>query len=104
MALCALGTGVARVTMETCASALLGTLRFHLQLGGSRLTRVIIVLTDEARLRVFHDVALDVLRVMHESAADVGLASSETPVEPEGATRIGESSGSRSATRRDEAS
>lgn len=101
MALCALGTGVARVTMETCASALLSTLRFHLQLGGSRLTHVVIVLADEAKLRVFHEVAHDVLRVLTETAADVGLASHARPVQPDGATHIGESSAVQTHTRPD---
>lgn len=92
LALCALGTGVARVTMETSASAMMSTLRFHLQLGGSRLSRVVVVLSDEDKLKTYREVALDALHVMREVEGDVGLTSSETPVQADAATYIGESS------------
>ena len=58
----ALGTGSARVSMETCADAMMTALRWRLLLGGSRLQKVTIVLGDEAKLSVFRDVAVEALR------------------------------------------
>jgi serine/threonine-protein kinase len=92
LAMCALGTGAARVTFETCASAMMSALRFHLQLGGSRLTKVVVYLADEDKLRRFRDVALDTLRVMRESDGDVGLSSGEAPVSGDAMTCIGSDS------------
>ncbi len=74
LALCALGTGAANVTLETCANAMMSTLRFHLSLGGSKLERVVVYLLDEDKLRAFREVALDALGVMSDASADVGLA------------------------------
>ena len=48
----ALGTGAARVSIETCADAMMTALRWRLALGGSRLQKVTIVLGDEAKLAV----------------------------------------------------
>lgn len=100
LALCALGTGVARVTLETCASAMMSTLRFHVQLGGSRLTRVVVYLSDEEKLRRFREVTLDTLHVMRETEGDVGLASGESPVSTDAATCIGSDSVVREASHR----
>jgi serine/threonine-protein kinase len=73
LALCALGTGAANVTMETCANAMMSTLRFHLALGGSKLERIVIYLLDEDKLRAFREVALDALGVLSDRDGDVGL-------------------------------
>lgn len=89
LAMCALGTGAARVTLETCASAMMSTLRFHLQLGGSRLTKVTVYLADEDKLRRFREVALDTLHVMRESDGDVGIMSHMQTVSGEAVTCIG---------------
>lgn len=74
IAFCALGTGAANITFETCANAMMSTLRFHLALGGSRLQRVTVYLIDDEKLRVFREVTLDALRVMAEGDGDIGLA------------------------------
>jgi len=74
IAFCALGTGAANITIETCANAIMSTLRFHLALGGSRLERVTVYLIDDEKLRAFREVTLDALRVMAEGDGDVGLA------------------------------
>ena len=58
----ALGTGAARVSLETCANAMMTALRWRLALGGSRLQRVTVVLADEAKLAVFLDLAVEALR------------------------------------------
>lgn len=54
----AIGTGAGQVSIESCAEAMLGALRIHAQLGGSRLTELRFVLLDERTLRRFCDVAL----------------------------------------------
>ena len=51
LALPALGTGAARVSLETCANAMMNSLHWRLALGGSRLQRITIVLADEAQAR-----------------------------------------------------
>jgi serine/threonine-protein kinase len=99
IALCALGTGAARVTFETCATAMMSALRFHLQLGGSRLERVVVYLADEDKLRRFREVAIDTLHVMRESEGDVGLASAGPPVSGDAATCIGSESAVRGVGR-----
>jgi hypothetical protein len=68
---------------------MMSTLRFHLQLGGSRLTKVTVYLSDEDKLRRFREVALDTLHVMRESDGDVGLTSHEPAVSGEAMTCIG---------------
>jgi serine/threonine-protein kinase len=99
LAMCALGTGAARVTFETCASAMMSTLRFHLQLGGSRLERVVVYLADEDKLRRFREVAIDTLHVMREAEGDVGLSCGEPPVSGDAATCIGSESAVRGVGR-----
>jgi O-acetyl-ADP-ribose deacetylase (regulator of RNase III) len=93
IATCALGTGAARVTFETCASAMMSTLRFHLQLGGSRLERVVVYLADEDKLRRFLDVARDTLLVASEAEEDVGLAGTLAPVSGDAMTCLHSGSG-----------
>jgi len=61
LAIPALGTGASRVSFETCASAMMTALRWHLTLGGSRLHRVTVVLGDEKKLKTYRDVAEEAL-------------------------------------------
>jgi serine/threonine-protein kinase len=95
----ALGTGSARVSMETCANAMMTTLRWQLALGGSRLQKVTVVLGDEAKLATFRDVAVEALRGVRPLAheADLGLPDEKATVTVEGGTFIDASNGSRSA-------
>lgn len=58
----ALGTGSGRVTMQTCANAMMSALRWHLAVGGSRIQRVTVVLESEAKLALYRDVAEEALR------------------------------------------
>ncbi len=89
LAVPALGTGVARVTMETCASAMMTALKWHLALGGTRLRQFHVVLADEAKLAVFREVAEEALRdTGRHLAADLGLPADEVAVRPEGATCV----------------
>ena len=83
----ALGTGVARVTLETCASAMMMSLKWHLLLGGTRLRQVRVVLADEAKLAVFREVAEEALRDDDGRAVvDLGLPDEERTLEPKGVT------------------
>jgi hypothetical protein len=83
----ALGTGVARVTMETCANAMMTSLKWHLLLGGTRLRQVRVLLADEHKLAVFREVAEEALRDDDgRDATDVGLPASERVLDSKGAT------------------
>jgi serine/threonine-protein kinase len=84
----ALGTGAARVSMETCANAMMSALRLRLGLGGSRLQRVTIVLGDEAKLATFREVAIEALRGTGDvpRSPDLGLAVEHGEVAAEGPT------------------
>jgi serine/threonine-protein kinase len=97
LALPALGTGAARVSMETCANAMASALRWRLMLGGSRLKRVAFVLGDDAKLAVFRDVAVEALRGAmggdRGPAEDVGLPDDRKPVTEDAATCLDVSSG-----------
>jgi serine/threonine-protein kinase len=90
LALPALGTGAARVTVETSANAMMTALRWHLALGGTRLRRVTVVLGDEAKLRTYRDVAEEALRGHEETvhAGDLGLPVEGEPVKEDAATYI----------------
>lgn len=96
LALPALGTGAARVSMETCANAMASALRWRLMLGGSRLKRVTFVLGDEAKLATFRDVALEALRGAmgndRTAPSDVGLPDDRKPVTEDAATCLDASS------------
>lgn len=73
LAVAALGTGAARVSMEASASAMMTALRHHIALGASRLRQVDVVLWDEPSLRTFQRVAEEALRGRGEQLApDVG--------------------------------
>ncbi len=85
----ALGTGVARVTLEICANAMMTALRWHLMLGGTRLNRVEIVLENEAKLAVYRDVTADSLGVEdRHGALDLGLPVEGDVPTGESPTRI----------------
>jgi O-acetyl-ADP-ribose deacetylase (regulator of RNase III) len=90
LAFAALGTGSARVSMETCANAMMNALRFHLSLGGTRLQRVTIVLGDAGKLRVFRDVAEEALRDDDEALAviDLGLPDDDKELKVDGTTQL----------------
>ena len=62
LAVAALGTGAARVSMEASASAMMTALRHHVALGASGLRQVDVVLWDEASLRTYQRVAEEALR------------------------------------------
>jgi serine/threonine-protein kinase len=81
----ALGTGVARVTMETCANAMMTALKWHLLLGGTRLRQVRVVLDDEAKLAVYREVAEEALHD-ERGVVDVGLPAEERVLDSKGAT------------------
>jgi serine/threonine-protein kinase len=97
----ALGTGSARVSMETCASAMMTALRWRLSLGGSRLRLVTVVLGDESKLATFRDVAVEALRGDDDRppGLDLGLPDEVVSVNAEGATFIDAASGSRVGSR-----
>lgn len=78
LAVPALGTGAARVTLEVAAQAQASALRWHLSLGGTRIEEVRFVLYDEAKLRVFRDVLESELFGQHgDSVLDSGLPGHE---------------------------
>ncbi|MFO0658849.1 MAG: serine/threonine-protein kinase [Polyangiaceae bacterium] len=80
LALPALGTGTAKVSLEASASAQASSLRWHLALGGTRLREVRFVLLTEEKLRVFREVLECVLLDENNPARDeVGLASEMPP-------------------------
>jgi O-acetyl-ADP-ribose deacetylase (regulator of RNase III) len=86
----ALGTGAARVSLETCAHSMTTALRWHVALGGTRLERVTVFLEDETKLKVFRSVVEEALRGEGEAlgASDLGLPVEDSQVEPEGATML----------------
>lgn len=87
IALPALGTGVAKVTLETCANAMMTALKWHHLLGGTRLREVQIVLADETKLALYREVAEEALRDGdHHAMIDVGLPAEERTADSKGAT------------------
>lgn len=78
LAVPALGTGAARVSIETCANAMMTALRWHLAVGGTRVTNVNVYLDSEAKLRTFREVADEALRDQDDppGLVDVGLPAS----------------------------
>ncbi len=80
LAIPALGTGAARVTLETCASAMLTALRLHVTLGGTRLRQVEVILWDPDSLETFREVADESLH--SDTEADIGLAAEEVDAKP----------------------
>ncbi len=87
LALPALGTGVARVTIETCANSMMTSLKWHHLLGGTRLRDVQIVLPDEAKLALYREVAEEALRDgEHRGSVDFGLPAEERVADSKSAT------------------
>jgi serine/threonine-protein kinase len=95
----ALGTGAARVSLETCANAMATALRWRLSMGGSRLAHVSFVLADESKLAAFRDVAIEALRGSDTLAApvDLGLSDDKGAVTADAATCL-DTSGSATGT------
>jgi len=81
----ALGTGVAKVTIETCANAMMTVLKWHHVLGGTRLRDVQIVLADDTKLELYREVAEEALRD-HHAKIDFGLPAEERLPDSRGAT------------------
>lgn len=71
----AIGTGAARVSLESSAASLAASLELHLHLGGSRFTHLDFVLFDEDKRRTFAEV-LESVFLGSRDAADVGLVDS----------------------------
>jgi serine/threonine-protein kinase len=97
LAVPALGTGAARVSLELCALAMMRTLRWHSMFGGMRLRDVTVVLDTEAKRRAFVDVAEEVFGVgqlgaLH--AIDVGLSVENVVASPDAATFLDPKKGS----------
>jgi len=74
LAMPALGTGAAAVTLEACAAAMAAAVRWHLALGGSRITSIRFVLYDDERRRVFAEVLEAALLGDQDASHDHGLA------------------------------
>ena len=95
LALPALGTGAGRVTLETCANAMMTALKWHLALGGTRLRQVQVVLADESKLGVYREVAEEaLLEGDRRTAVDVGLPAEERVADSKGATCLDVAKGS----------
>jgi serine/threonine-protein kinase len=85
----ALGTGSARVAIETCAHAMATALAWHLALGGSRLRSVHLVLGSEPKLRVFREVLEDVLHDgLEPGGGDLGVPVDDAVVRVDAATHV----------------
>jgi serine/threonine-protein kinase len=81
LAIPALGTGAAGVTLETAAAAIATAVRTHVLLAGSRLDQVSFVLQDAEKLRVFRDVFESVFLSEGGAVADAGLPVSSPDFE-----------------------
>lgn len=90
LAIPALGTGAARVSLEAAAQAQAAALRWHLSLGGSRLSSVRFVLYDDAKLRVFREVfESELFGGGEEVPLDAGLTSpADVHADPTGPTVV----------------
>jgi len=85
----ALGTGAARVNMETCARAMTSGIAWYLALGGSHLRQVRIVLASDEKLHIFREVVDDVMRDgADDPQADFGLPVEEVAVRVDAATHL----------------
>ncbi|MEW5738759.1 MAG: serine/threonine-protein kinase [Myxococcota bacterium] len=73
LAIPAIGTGAAKVSLEASAASMAAALKLHLQLGGSRLRALDFVLYDEAKRRTFAEV-LESVFLGDVVRDDVGLA------------------------------
>ncbi|MEO8874786.1 MAG: macro domain-containing protein, partial [Polyangiaceae bacterium] len=90
LAMPALGTGIARVSLERCANAMMTALKWHVLLGGSRLEEVHVVLENEAKLKVFQSVAEEALRDEDDAPelVDLGLPVIDVIVRGDSSTHI----------------
>jgi serine/threonine-protein kinase len=70
IAIPAIATGAGRVTLESCADALIGVLVLHAGLGGLAIEEVRLVLVDEASRRRFCEVAEGLLFAAQELPLD----------------------------------
>ena len=97
LAVPALGTGAARVSLEQCAVAMATRLRWHAMLGGMRLRELTVVLSTEEKRRAFQEITAEVLGVSGADVgtSDVGLPADNLPLSPEAATFLDPSSRSR---------
>jgi serine/threonine-protein kinase len=71
----AIGTGAAKVSLESSAASLATALELHLRLGGSKLTHLDFVLWDEDKRRAFAEV-LESVFLGASHGHDVGLVDS----------------------------
>ena len=85
LALPALGTGAAGVTLEACAAAMGAAVRWHLSLGGSRLTELEFMLYDEYSQRIFSEVLESALLGEDEHSLDLGLPHDAARIDHDGA-------------------
>lgn len=94
LAMPALGTGIAGVSIEAAANSIASALRVHLELGGSRLREVRFVLYDDDKLQAFREVFLCLLLGSgDEHPLDSGLPTashrvSDAAISIDGATHI----------------
>ncbi|HEY8075894.1 MAG TPA: serine/threonine-protein kinase, partial [Labilithrix sp.] len=87
----ALGTGAARVSLEMCAMAMTTTLRWHAMLGGMRLREITIWLDSDAKRRTFQRVVEEALGVSSSGllhTVDLGLPAENTVLSPDAATHL----------------
>lgn len=75
LAIPAIGTGAARVSLESSAASLAASLELHLRLGGSRFTHLDFVLFDEDKRRTFAEVFESVFLGAGDND-DIGLQDS----------------------------
>lgn len=73
LAIPAVGTGAARVSLESSATSLASALELHVRLGGSRLRHVDFVLYDEAKKRTFDEVLESVFLGRSSASHDIGI-------------------------------
>jgi len=86
----ALGTGAARISVESCANAMMTALRSHLSLGGTRLESVRVVFDTEAKRNTFRSVAEEALRAEEDppTLVDLGLPVALSKVGAHSATHL----------------
>ncbi|MFO0600523.1 MAG: serine/threonine-protein kinase [Myxococcaceae bacterium] len=73
LAVPAVGTGAARVSLEAAATSLAMALELHLRLGGSQFQRIDFVLFDDAKKRVFDEVLDSIFLGRSGESTDDGL-------------------------------
>lgn len=99
LAMPALGTGAADVSLEACAAAMAAALRWHLVLGGSRIREIRFVLYDEDKRRTFTEVLEAALlgdeAVRHDHGLDHDGFGEPDEVSSDGPTVVAPSTGDR---------